>query len=47
LMGLESELGTLAAGKAADMLVLHADPLDDPQHLRHVAAVFKSGVRVA
>ena len=46
LMGLDSEVGTLAPGKQADLLVLDADPLDDPENLRHVAAVFQSGVRV-
>ena len=46
LMGLDSEVGTLAPGKQADLLVLDADPLNDPENLRHVAAVFQSGVRV-
>src|SRR5579859_945076 len=46
LMGLEAEVGTLERGKQADLLVLDADPLDDPDNLRRVAAVFKGGVRV-
>jgi imidazolonepropionase-like amidohydrolase len=46
LMGLESRVGTLEAGKDADVLILDADPLEDPENLRRVAAVFKSGVQV-
>jgi imidazolonepropionase-like amidohydrolase len=46
LMGLDSTVGTIAVGKAADVLVLDADPLDDPKNLMAVAAVFNSGVRV-
>jgi imidazolonepropionase-like amidohydrolase len=47
LCGLEDRVGTLAAGKDADLLLLDADPLEDEQNLTRVAAVFKSGVRVA
>jgi imidazolonepropionase-like amidohydrolase len=46
LMGLDSTIGTVGPGHKADLLVLDADPLSDPQNLRRVAAVFKSGVRV-
>jgi len=46
LMGLDSTIGTIGPGKQADLLVLDGDPLDDPENLRRVAAVFKSGVRV-
>jgi adenine deaminase len=46
LMGLDSQVGTVGPGKDADLLVLDANPLDDPENLRRVAAVFKSGVRV-
>ena len=47
LCGLEDHVGTLTPGKDADLLVLDADPLEDEQNLKRVAAVFKSGVRVA
>jgi imidazolonepropionase-like amidohydrolase len=46
LMGLDTSVGTVEPGKDADLLVLDANPLDDPDNLRRVAAVFKSGVRV-
>lgn len=47
LCGLEDHVGTLEPGKDADLLLLDADPLEDEQNLTRVAAVFKSGVRVA
>ncbi len=47
LCGLEARVGTLEPGKDADLLLLDADPLEDEQNLTRVAAVFKSGVRVA
>jgi imidazolonepropionase-like amidohydrolase len=46
LMGLDATIGTVEPGKQADLLVLDGDPLDDPENLRRVAAVFQSGVRV-
>lgn len=46
LCGLLDRVGTLEAGKDADVLVLEADPLTDEQNLTRVAAVYKSGVRV-
>lgn len=39
--------GTIAPGQAADLLLLDANPLDDPAALRLVAAVFQDGRRVA
>jgi imidazolonepropionase-like amidohydrolase len=47
LCGLIDRVGTLEAGKDADLLVLDGDPLHDEQNLTRVGAVFKSGVRVA
>lgn len=40
-------LGTLEAGKVADLVVLAADPLTDISHVRQVEAVYKGGVQVA
>src|SRR5439155_26192065 len=47
LCGLDAQVGTIEAGKDADLLLLEADPLVDVQHLTRVAAVFKGGQRVA
>ena len=42
-MGLERELGTLAPGKLADLLILDADPLADVQNLAPIHRVIKDG----
>jgi imidazolonepropionase-like amidohydrolase len=47
LMGLDAQVGTLTAGKAADLLVLGADPIESADSLRQVVAVYVSGVQVA
>ncbi|HYG70596.1 MAG TPA: amidohydrolase family protein [Anaeromyxobacteraceae bacterium] len=46
LTGLERERGALAAGVAADLVVLDGDPRAEPEVLMRVAAVFKDGRRV-
>jgi imidazolonepropionase-like amidohydrolase len=43
LLGID-DLGTLAAGKSADFLVLSANPLDDIQNTRRIETVFLRGV---
>ncbi|MFN8521519.1 MAG: amidohydrolase family protein [Chloroflexota bacterium] len=45
--GVLDRVGTVEAGKEADLLVVDADPLLDVSNLRQVAAVFKAGRRVA
>jgi imidazolonepropionase-like amidohydrolase len=48
-MGLEGELGTIEAGKLADLLILDADPLADIRILqrgKHLDTVIKDGRRV-
>jgi imidazolonepropionase-like amidohydrolase len=47
LAGLDGLVGTLEAGKEADLLLLTADPLADVENLTRVAAVYKAGERVA
>jgi len=42
----EDEIGTVEAGKYADLLLLNADPLVDIRNLRDIAAVFKGGEKV-
>ncbi|MDQ4034923.1 MAG: amidohydrolase family protein [Chloroflexota bacterium] len=46
LMGLDAELGTLEAGKRADMVVVDGDPLDLATLAERVEAVYQDGVRV-
>ena len=48
-VGMEGELGTIEAGKLADILILDKDPLADISVLqkgRHLAAVIKDGNKV-
>jgi len=45
LLRLDS-LGTLAAGKSADFLVLNANPLDNISNTRKIAAVYQRGKEV-
>ncbi|HET7363506.1 MAG TPA: amidohydrolase family protein, partial [Burkholderiales bacterium] len=42
-MGMERDLGTLARGKLADVLILNADPLADVQNLSRIHRVVKDG----
>lgn len=41
---LSSEIGSLAPGKAADLIAVKGDPLSDVTALRHVTSVIKGGV---
>ena len=45
-LGIEGDRGTLLAGKRADFLVLHADPVRDVRNVRRIAEVYKKGTRV-
>jgi len=46
-LGIANTIGTVEAGKEADLLVVNGDPSQDLECLRDVAAVFKAGKRVA
>jgi len=44
LLGIQDRVGTIAAGMAADFLLLDGDPLADIRNTRKIAAVVKNGV---
>ena len=46
LLGIDHEVGSIAVGKKANLLVLSANPLDDIKHIRQVAGVIKNGSQV-
>jgi imidazolonepropionase-like amidohydrolase len=45
LLGIDKDFGTLAKGKAADLLVLPRNPLDDITNMRSFEAVYLGGKR--
>ena len=47
LLGRENELGSITAGKAADLVALQCDPLQDVECLRKIRGVMKAGQPVA
>jgi len=47
LLGKEKELGSIAPGKAADMVAVACDPLKDVECLRQVRSVMKAGETVS
>jgi imidazolonepropionase-like amidohydrolase len=42
-LGIDKEFGTLAKGKAADLLVLEKNPLDNIANMRTIQAVYLGG----
>ena len=42
-LGLSDELGTLEAGKLAEIVIIDGDPLDDILDLANVAVVIQGG----
>ena len=46
ILDMGADIGTVEAGKYADLLVLNADPLVDIRNLRDIYAVAKGGVKV-
>jgi imidazolonepropionase-like amidohydrolase len=45
MLGIGRDFGTLAKGKAADLLVLTKNPLDDITNMRAIEAVYLGGRR--
>ncbi|HCL71284.1 MAG TPA: hypothetical protein DIC58_00455 [Gammaproteobacteria bacterium] len=45
-MGVGADLGTVEAGKLADLVVLRANPLENISNIRRVKMVFKGGIPV-
>ena len=45
-LGWESRVGTVGAGRLADLVAVDGDPMEDPAALRRVAWVMKEGVVV-
>ena len=43
LLGMEDKLGTIEAGKIADLIAVEEDPLEDVKSLQNVAVVIKDG----
>jgi imidazolonepropionase-like amidohydrolase len=43
MLGIDKDFGTLAKGKAADLLVLTRNPLDDITNMRAIDAVYLGG----
>jgi imidazolonepropionase-like amidohydrolase len=43
-LGREKEIGTIEAGKQADLILINGDPEQDIQQVRRMEIVFKKGV---
>ena len=44
ILGVDKELGSIAAGKLADLVVIQGDPIARPAEIRRTTIVFKNGV---
>ena len=46
ILGIENDLGSIAAGKSADFIVLDANPMDDIKNTRRISNVYLRGAQV-
>ena len=44
ILGVDKDLGSIAAGKIADLVVIRGNPVATPRDIRNVTIVFKEGV---
>jgi imidazolonepropionase-like amidohydrolase len=44
VLGVADRLGSIAAGKLADLVVIRGNPIATPAEIRNVTIVFKDGV---
>ena len=44
ILGIDDELGSIAQGKKADLVVIRGNPIATPAEIRNVTIVFKDGV---
>ena len=44
ILGVDKQLGSIAAGKLADLVVIRGNPIARPAEIRQVTTVFKDGV---
>ena len=44
ILGVDKQLGTITAGKLADLVVIRGNPIAQPADIRQVTTVFKDGV---
>ena len=44
ILGVDKDLGSVTAGKLADLIVINGDPIARPAEIRKVVTVFKDGV---
>ena len=44
VLGLDGQIGTVAAGKQADLVVVRGDPTRNPPDIASVVTVFKQGL---
>jgi len=44
VLGVDEDLGSVAVGKLADLIVIEGDLIENPETIREVRIVFKDGV---